>query len=235
MKYENMMPGIFISRPNRFVAKAEIKGKEEICHVKNTGRLKELLYPGVPIWVQHRDDPARKTRYSLILAEKTLENGKKILVNLDSQAPNQAAEEWVKSGADGLFKDVSLVKRETRFGNSRFDLYIEADGKRIFMEVKGVTLEEGGIARFPDAPTLRGLKHVEELAACREAGYEAYLLFVIQMKGVRLFEPNENPHPAFGEALRAAAGMGVHILAYDCLVTEDSMTIGKPIKIRLSL
>lgn len=231
MHYENMRRGRFISRPNRFIAWVELEGREEKCHVKNTGRLRELLVPGVYVWVQQHDNPDRKTKYSLIAVEKTGKTGERVFVNIDSQAPNQAAEEWVKKGGGGLFQEISLVKREKKFGNSRFDLYIEADGRKAFMEVKGVTLDEGGIARFPDAPTKRGVRHVEELMACLEAGYDAYILFVIQMKGIHRFEPNENTHPEFGAALRGADRMGVKILACDCIVDAETMIIDKALEI----
>lgn len=233
MRYDNMIRGKFLSRPNRFIAWVEIDGIKEKCHVKNTGRLKELLIPGVHVWVQQHDNPDRKTKYSLITVEKSLENGETAFVNIDSQAPNQAAEEWLRHGADGMLGEISLIRREKKYGNSRFDLYIEAEGKTSFMEVKGVTLDDHGVARFPDAPTERGVKHVEELIACREAGYGAYLLFVIQMKGISHFEPNEITHPEFAEALRAADRMGVHIFAYDCIINADTMTIDKPVEVRL--
>ena len=233
MKYEEMYRGIFRGRPNRFLADVELEGKTERCHVKNTGRLRELLLPGTPVWLQKSDKAERKTKYSLIAVEKRTRDGGSAIVNIDSQAPNEAAAQWVQQGAGGLFRQVELVKREKRFGNSRFDLYIEADGRRAFVEVKGVTLDVEGTARFPDAPTERGIKHIEELVEARKAGYDAYLLFVIQMKGIHRFEPNEKTHRAFGEALRAAAAMGVKILAYDCIVTEDTMEIDAPVEVNL--
>lgn len=226
MYYENIQKGRFISRPNRFVAHVELNGEEVVCHVKNTGRCKELLYPGAPVYVQEHDNPKRKTKYSLIGVEK-----QGIMINMDSQAPNQAAQEWIASG--GLFPEPSLIKREKTYGKSRFDLYVEYGDRKVFMEVKGVTLEDGGIARFPDAPTERGLKHVEELIQCREAGYEAYLLFVIQMKGIRHFEPNWITQPVLGEALIRAQKHGVQLLAMDCIVTPDTLTIDAPVPIQL--
>jgi sugar fermentation stimulation protein len=227
--YEGMERGVFLGRPNRFVAEAEVAGGRVRCHVKNTGRLKELLIPGRGVWVQHCEKEERKTKYSLIAVEKPGPGGKPVLVNIDSQAPNEAAAKWVSRGADGRFRELMLLKREKKFGNSRFDLYFEADGRKCFMEVKGVTLDVGGVAKFPDAPTKRGVKHVEELVAAVDAGYEAYLLFVIQMKGIRGFSPNEETHPAFGEALRRAVRGGVHVLAFDCAVTADSMRIDEEV------
>ena len=233
MHYEKMQRGIFKSRPNRFLAEVETEGKTVSCHVKNTGRLRELLVPGTGVWIQHCDKAERKTKYSLIAVEKLSETAGNVLVNIDSQAPNVVAAEWVKNGADGRFQEVSELRREAKFGKSRFDLYFKGDGRPCFMEVKGVTLDVGGVAKFPDAPTERGIKHMEELITALKAGYESYLLFVIQMKGIGSFSPNEDTHPAFGEALRAAEQAGVHILAYDCKVTEDSMDIDCPVKVRL--
>lgn len=226
MRYRNIVRAIFLARPNRFIANVEIQGKQEVCHVKNTGRCRELLLPGTEVYLQRAENPDRKTKYDLIAVKK----GER-LVNMDSQIPNYAVKEWLEKG--GLFQKITQLRMETRYGNSRFDLYLEADGKKIFMEVKGVTLEEDGTARFPDAPTERGVKHIHELMECRKNGYEAYLFFVIQMKGIRCFEPNDRTHPAFGEALRQAAAEGVHILAYDCRVTEDLIEIDQRIQVRL--
>lgn len=226
MRYRNIVRAIFLARPNRFIANVEIQGKQEVCHVKNTGRCRELLFPGTEVYLQRAENPDRKTKYDLIAVKK----GER-LVNMDSQIPNYAVKEWLEKG--GLFQKITQLRMETRYGNSRFDLYLEADGKKIFMEVKGVTLEEDGTARFPDAPTERGVKHIHELMECRKDGYEAYLFFVIQMKGIRCFEPNDRTHPAFGEALRQAAAEGVHILAYDCRVTEDLIEIDQRIQVRL--
>lgn len=226
MKYERMKKAIFLSRPNRFLAKVELEGREELCHVKNTGRCRELLIPGTEIWIQESANPERKTRYDLINVRKGEE-----LVNMDSQIPNRAAEEWLRNG--GLFPELSLLKPEQTFGQSRFDFYLEAEENKIFMEVKGVTLNQDGVARFPDAPTERGVKHIHELMSCLEKGYQAYLLFVIQMKGVVRLEPNDATHQAFGSALREAALKGVKLLAYDCVVTEDSIVLDKPIPISL--
>lgn len=231
--YEDMERGVFLGRPNRFVAEVELHGERVCCHVKNTGRLKELLIPGTIVWVQHCEKAERKTKYSLITVEKPGPAGERVLVNIDSQAPNEAAAAWITRGADGLFRDLTLLKREKKFGNSRFDLYFETAERKYFMEVKGVTLDADGVAKFPDAPTKRGVKHMEELMAAAEAGYEAYLLFVIQMKGICAFAPNEDTHPDFGRVLRAAELAGVHILARDCVVTEDAMTIDREVPVRL--
>ena len=226
MHYENMEPAVFLSRPNRFVAYVEQAGKQEICHVKNTGRCRELLIPGAELYVQRSDNPARKTALDLISVKKGAQ-----WVNMDSQAPNKAAAEWLKNG--GLGTKEILVRPEYKYENSRFDFYLETEGRKAFMEVKGVTLEEDGTARFPDAPTERGVKHIRELIRCLDDGYEAYILFVIQMKGVHAFEPNDRTHPVFGETLREAAGKGVRILAYDCLVKPDEMTIDQRIEVHL--
>lgn len=226
MKYRNMEPAIFLERPNRFIAYVEQAGKREICHVKNTGRCRELLLPGAELYVQRSDNPNRKTALDLIAVRK----GNR-LVNMDSQAPNQVAEEWLRAG--NLCGPDAFIKPECKYGNSRFDFYMEDGERKLFMEVKGVTLEEEGIARFPDAPTERGVKHIQELVECRKAGYEAYLLFVIQMKGIDALEPNDRTHPAFGEALREAAKAGVQILAYDCLVKPDELVIDRQIEVRL--
>lgn len=234
MVYQDITTGIFLSRPNRFLAHVLIDGVDTLCHVKNTGRCKELLQPQARLILQHHNNPDRRTAYSVIGVYK----GDR-LINMDSQAPNQAAYEWVLAGADGLFGTVTEVKREKTYGNSRFDLYLESvdeDGvlHRTFMEVKGVTLEQDGVARFPDAPTERGVKHVEELAACLQDGYEACILFVIQMKGICRWEPNWTTHEAFGEALCRAREAGVGVLAYDCRVTEGSMEIDQRLEVVLT-
>lgn len=228
MEYSNMKQGIFLSRPNRFLAIIEIDGVEEICHVKNTGRCRELLNPRKSIvYVQdHGKTGKRKTRYSLIGVEK----GDKY-INMDSQAPNQVAEEWIKKNI--AFKNITCIKREKTYKNSRFDLYFEYDNKKCFMEVKGVTLEEEGIAYFPDAPTERGIKHMNELADCIEKGFEAYILFVIQMKGVKQFRPNDRTHKQFGDTLRKIKNDGVKVLAMDCIATLESLVIDKEIPICL--
>ena len=230
MKYGKIIEGRFLSRPNRFIAFCEIDGAVETVHVKNTGRLKELLVPGAQVYLELSDKPERKTRFSLV----TVQEGKR-LVNIDSNAPNRVVEEAVKSGALKLpgMPRVDLVKSEHGYGKSRFDLYLEGGGRKAFMEIKGVTLEKDGVAMFPDAPTLRGAKHVHELISARNEGYLAYLLFLIQMKGVRCFTPNDEMHRVFGDAVRLAAENGIHVLAYDCHVEPDSLTIADPVKVVL--
>lgn len=219
-----------MERPNRFIAYVELNGKKETIHVKNTGRCAELLRPGAVIYVQESDNPERKTKWDLIAVEKETGSGKR-LINMDSQIPNRVVQEWIESG--NLFPDVSLVRPETTYGNSRFDLYVEAGERRIFIEVKGVTLEEDGVCRFPDAPSDRAVKHLEELIRAKKEGYEAYVFFVIQMKGVSYFTPNTDTHPAFAEALRQAKEAGVNILAYDCNVTPDSIVVSEPVDVVL--
>ena len=223
MKYTNVTEGEFVCRNNRFTAEVLIDGIQETVHVKNTGRMKELLFPGARVTLTCSDNPNRKTKYDLIAVYK-----KNQIINVDSQVTNTVVEEWVKES--GYFPDIKLVKREVVYGMSRFDLYLEyGEGKKAFIEVKGVTLEEDGVARFPDAPTLRGVKHVEELIHCRKEGYEAYLFFVVQMKHIRYVEPNWNTHPEFGYALQKAVLEGVHLMAYDCSMTEDSIKIDQPL------
>ena len=224
MQYGDMVEGVFVDRPNRFISHVLVNGETVICHVKNTGRCKELLIPGCRVWLQCEDRLGRKTPYSLI----TVEKGDK-LVNLDSQAPNRVAYDWIQKEWQP-----EVLLREKKFGNSRFDLYFEKDGRKGFVEVKGVTLEEDGVALFPDAPTERGVKHIRELISCVEAGYEAYCLFVIQMKGISLFKPNERTHPEFGAALREAAKAGVKVMAVDCLVTERSLAIDRELCVDLN-
>ena len=219
-----------MERPNRFIAYAELNGKKETIHVKNTGRCAELLRPGAAIYVQESDNPERKTKWDLIAVEKETGSGKR-LINMDSQIPNRVVQEWIEAG--NLFPDVSLVRPETVYGNSRFDLYVEAGERRIFIEVKGVTLEEDGVCRFPDAPSDRAVKHLEELIRAKKEGYEAYVFFVIQMKGVSYFTPNTDTHPAFAEALRRAKEEGVEILAYDCSVAPDSIVVSEPVDVVL--
>lgn len=227
MRYENMVPGIFLRRPNRFIAHVQIGGEETICHVKNTGRCRELLVPGAQVWCQHCLGPNRKTQYDLI----TVKKGDR-LINMDSQAPNACVKHWLLSGGLG---EVSQVKPETRWGDSRFDFSFQKEGKPCFLEVKGVTLETDGICAFPDAPTQRGVKHLQELAQLAKEGYGAYVLFVIQMEHVLYLHPNDATDPAFGAALRQAADAGVQVLAVDCRITEDSMVIGAPVPVNLSV
>ena len=226
MKYENTKRAVFLDRPNRFIAHVDLNGQTETVHVKNTGRCKELLIPGTEVILEESVNPARKSKYDLICVNKS---GR--WINMDSQVPNKAAAEWIRAGR--LFPEEVTLKTEKVYGNSRFDIYVESPCRKAFIEVKGVTLEENDIARFPDAPTQRGVKHVEELIRCQEDGYEAYLLFVIQMKGIREFEPNWSTHPQFGEVLQKAQNAGVHLLAYDCLIREDYIEIQDPVPIRL--
>lgn len=226
MQYERMEKAVFLERPNRFIAYADIAGLKETIHVKNTGRCAELLIPGAVIYVQKSDNPQRKTKWDLIAVEK----GDR-LVNMDSQIPNRVVQEWIEAG--NLFGEAPFVKPETTYGNSRFDLYVEAAGRRAYIEVKGVTLEEEGVARFPDAPSERAVKHVEELCRAVEDGYEAYLFFVIQMKGIRYFTPNRDTHPAFCEALQKAKSAGVTILAYESQVACDSIILDREVPIVL--
>ena len=233
MKYENIVEGKFIARPNRFIAEVEIAGKRERAHVKNTGRCRELLIPNTTIYLEDYKGKmgTRKMRYSLISVKKG-----DVLINMDSQAPNKVCEEALLSGILKLpeLGNLRCVKREKTFGDSRFDFYVEdEDGRRGWLEVKGVTLEEEGIASFPDAPTERGVKHVEELIKAVKAGYRGYVLFVIQMTNVRWFEPNDVMHKAFGDALRKAKKEGVHILAATCKVTTNTLDLQDLIEIKL--
>ena len=226
MNYERIRKAFFIERPNRFIAYVQLDGEKETVHVKNTGRCAELLVPGAPVYIQESVNPARQTKWDL----RAVEKGKR-MINMDSQIPNKVVQEWIEGG--NLFPDVRLVRPETTYGNSRFDLYVEAGDSRIFIEVKGVTLEEDGVCRFPDAPSDRAVKHMEELVRAKKEGYETYVFFVIQMKDVRYFTPNTDTHPAFAEALKKAAAAGVKILAYDCEVTSDSITIREPVDVVL--
>ena len=225
MKYANMRPGIFLARPNRFIAYVEMEGQKQTVHVKNTGRCRELLTPGAAVWCEKSANPARKTGYDLIAVEKGTR-----LINMDSQAPNAAAAEWLRSGGLG---EIENLRAETVHGDSRFDFSFTKEGKTCFLEVKGVTLEADGVCAFPDAPTIRGTKHLRGLTQAAREGYGAYVLFVIQMADVQYLHPNDATDPDFGAALREAAGNGVQILAMDCTVTVDSMTIRDPVPARL--
>ena len=225
MRYENMVRGSFLARPNRFIAHIEIDGQAEICHVKNTGRCRELLTPGATVWCQKSSNPTRKTKYDLI----TVRKGER-LINMDSQAPNQAAKEWLLAGGLG---QISELKAEYTHGDSRFDFSFLLDGKRCFLEVKGVTLENDGVCAFPDAPTERGVKHLKGLTRAAQEGYGAFVLFVIQMADVKYLHPNDATDPAFGAALREAAENGVTVLAMDCAVTESEMNIRLPVLVKL--
>jgi len=227
MIYENIVQGRFIDRPNRFIAHVEIEGQEQVVHVKNTGRCKELLVPGAVVYLERSDNPARTTAYDLIAVKK----GSRI-INMDSQIPNKVVAEWLEKGS--FFHDLVSLRPETTYGNSRFDIYVETQTEKAFIEVKGVTLEEDGVVRFPDAPSERALKHVEELIKARESGYRAILFFVVQMEKVKWFMPNMDTQPEFGEALLRAAEAGVEIHAYDCKVTPETITMNKPVPIALS-
>ena len=283
MKYNQVVPGIFLQRPNRFIAHVLINGKEEVCHVKNTGRCRELLIPGCTVYCSVSGNPQRKTKFDLIAVEKIIESQtvfantgttsqnvkstpethNSFLVNMDSQAPNAAVKEWLQSGASP-FQKIDFMKPEYKYGNSRFDFYLECNTetkragisskpsektaaapaptenettnpRRVFLEVKGVTLEDNSVVLFPDAPTERGVKHVRELIRCHEEGFETYVLFVVQMERARYFTPNRKMHPQFADALSEAQNAGVQLLAYTCKVTPDEMKIDKELKISLSL
>jgi sugar fermentation stimulation protein A len=224
--YENVCQGAFISRPNRFIAKVEVDGKIETAHVKNTGRCKELLVPGARVVLSVAGNPKRKTGLDLVSVWK----GNR-LINMDSQAPNKVFLEWLKTGSH--VEGITHLKPEARYGSSRFDFYLEAGSRKMFIEVKGVTLEEDGVVLFPDAPTIRGARHLNELAQCVSQGYEAQAVFVVQMKGVDFFTPNRRTHPEFGQALDDAVKAGVQALAFDCEVDENSLKIGEPVQIKL--
>lgn len=233
MKYQKVVSGKFISRPNRFIAMVDINGFEETVHVKNTGRCKELLVPGAKVYLADESDKNRKTKYDLIAVEKRLPNGEILLINMDSQAPNQVAHEFFLSS--DFFGESVQIKREVKFQNSRFDFLIIDENKNEphFVEVKGVTLEENGNAMFPDAPTERGVKHIEELIAAKRQGYKASIFFVIQFKGAETFLPNDKTHSEFGRVLRKAVKAGVNVFAFDCIVSENSLEISTPVKISL--
>jgi len=226
MHYEQMKPAIFLDRPNRFIAHIEIDGKIEICHVKNTGRCKELLPPGARIWVQENLAPTRSTHYDLI----TVQKGDR-MINMDAVAPNKVFEEWARAG--GFIPNPTYLKAESIHGDSRFDFYYEAFDRRGYVEIKGVTLEDRGIVRFPDAPTERGVKHLHGLIECVHEGLEAWAVFVIQMKDVQYLEPNRATHPAFSDAMAEAKAAGVHLLALDTQVTPDSITIRREVPIHI--
>ena len=224
MKYENIKEAIFLSRPNRFIATVDIDGKQETVHVKNTGRCKELLISGARVFLEESQNPERKTKYDLVAVYKG-----DTLVNIDSQAPNKVFYEWARE----YFGKNAYLRPETKYKNSRFDCFIEVEGRKIFAEVKGVTLEESGVASFPDAPTERGIKHIEELCEAVSEGYEAYIFFVVQMKGISYFTPNYRTHRAFGEALKKAQEKGVNIVCADCTVTPDTLSIDGFIEVKL--
>lgn len=233
MKYDRIHPAVFLDRPNRFIAHVELEGEIVKAHVKNTGRCRELLIPGATVYVEDFAGRmgTRKLQYSLIAVEK-----QNVLINMDSQAPNKVTAEALQSGHlkfPGMDELVE-IRGEYTYGDSRIDFYCkDRCGCELLLEVKGVTLEEDGVARFPDAPTQRGVKHVEELARARQEGYLAGILFVIQMKGVHQMEPNWKTHAAFGEALQKAQAAGVEVLAYDCLVEPDRLELDAPVEVVL--
>ena len=234
MNYKGeVVKGTFLSRPNRFIAYVEINGKMEKCHVKNTGRCKELLVDGCNVYLEKSNNPNRSTLFDLIATEKVMEEGGPLLINMDSQAPNKVVEEWLNKGE--LFGKNSIVKREVLYGLSRFDFSItDEKGHISFLEVKGCTLEKDGIVMFPDAPTERGVKHIRELIKAKKEGYGAYLLILVQMEGAKYFMPNWETHPSFGHALKEAEENGVVLLCYDSIVSPSSITLFKPLPIALS-
>ena len=226
MIYDNIYKARFLTRPNRFIAHVEIDGKEEIVHVKNTGRCKELLTDNATVFVQKSNNPDRKTQYDLIGVLK----GER-MINMDSQIPNKVFGEWAQNS--GFFGNLKLIKPEHTYGNSRFDFYLETETDKIFVEVKGVTLEEDGVVLFPDAPTERGIKHINELCHCAKEGYKAFIFFIIQMDNVKYFTPNTKTHAAFGEALKSASEQGVGVYALDCKVTENTIVADKFVDVKL--
>ena len=227
MRYHAVRPARFQSRPNRFIARVELDWREETVHVKNTGRCRELLLPGRTVYLEQSSNPNRKTRFDLIAVDKS-----GLLINLDAQAPNQVFAEWARAGR--FRPNLTLLRPEPTWGSSRFDFYWQdAAGAKGFVEVKGCTLEEDGLALFPDAPTLRGVKHLRELARAQGEGYACTVCLVLQMKGCRLFCPNERTHPAFGQALREAASAGVQVLAMDCQVAPDRLELDAPVPVSL--
>lgn len=232
MRYGNIIEGKFLSRPNRFIATVIVNGDEETVHVKNTGRCRELLKSGVTVYLEKAANPNRKTAYDLVAVKKRRDGKPELLVNMDSQIPNDIAYEWLQ-GENPLFSDNASIRREVTFGESRFDLYVEDGTRKAFVEVKGVTLEHEGHALFPDAPTERGVKHINELIRAKECGYEAYLLFIIQMEEIHTFSPHREMHPEFAEALELAASRGVKLLAMDCRVAPDEIKIRREVRVEL--
>ena len=227
MRYQAIQRARFLARPNRFIAHVDLNGRTEVCHVKNTGRCRELLVPGAAVYLESSANPARKTKYDLVAVEKG-----SLLINMDAQAPNKVFGEWAAAG--NFLPDLTAIRPEFTWEDSRFDFLLEDAQGKIFVEVKGVTLEEDGEVRFPDAPTERGVKHLRGLQRAVEQGHRAAVFFVIQMKGPARFRPNDATHPAFGAALREAAGNGVDVYAYDCLVTPDGLTLDAPVPADLS-
>ena len=233
MRYDSVVQAIFVSRPNRFIARVLLDGQEQTVHVKNTGRCRELLVPGCTVWLSRASNPQRKTAFDLVAAEKNLPDGFVLLVNLDSQIPNDVAAEWLPRS--GLFSPDAVFRREVTFGGSRFDFFVEDGNRKAFLEVKGCTLERDGICSFPDAPTVRGARHVKELTQVLEKGYEAFVLFIVQMKGMRYLIPNDVTDPQFGQNLRAAAEAGVRVLAVECEVSPDAITACRTLPVHLEL
>lgn len=231
MKYNNVVKAEFVSRPNRFIAIVRIDGKEETVHVKNTGRCRELLVPDAAVYLARGENPARKTKYDLIAVEKRMKDGSTVLINMDSSLPNDVAGEWLK--VSGLFSENAVIRREVTYGASRFDFYIEDGERKMFLEVKGCTLENDGIASFPDAPTERGVRHLNELVDALGDGFEAAILFIVQMKGVSFFHPADSLHPEFGRALRRAAESGVKVMAVDCMVSPDEVIADSEVRVDL--
>jgi sugar fermentation stimulation protein A len=229
LKYKGIVPGIFIDRPNRFIANVWVNGERHVVHVRNTGRCKEILISGTKVFLEKASENSkRKTGFSLIGAYK----GSR-LINIDSQIPNALIYSALDNHALNITEDINYLKREVTYQHSRFDLFYRSNHKKGFIEVKGVTLEEDRVALFPDAPTMRGTRHILELIDASKKGYENYLIFLIQMKGVKYFKPNEKMDPDFSEALRAADKNGVHIQAYDCLVTNDAIKIDQSVRVIL--
>lgn len=226
MRYRTVVPGRFLCRPNRFIAQVETAAGVQTVHVKNTGRCRELLVPGASVYLEQSANPRRKTAFDLIAVDK---GG--LLINMDAQAPNRVFAEW--AGAGNFLPDCTALRREYVYGDSRLDFCLETPGGLHLVEVKGVTLEEGGAARFPDAPTERGVRHIQELRRAAEAGLGATLFFVVQMEGMRSVAPNDETHPAFGRALREAAAAGVRVCAWDCAVTPESLTLRAPVPVLL--
>ncbi len=229
MKYPDVIQATFLSRPNRFIARVEVGGEIQIAHVKNTGRCRELLVPGAVVFLQAHHNPARKTPFSLIAVQKG-----DLLINMDSQAPNQV---WAEALEHGLLIPqlgvADTVRREVKWGDSRLDFLVTCGDQKAYMEVKGVTLEENGVVRFPDAPTERGVKHLQTLMDIKRSGHMAYAVFVVQLEGARYFAPNAATHAAFAKTLQDASRQGVIVLAYECHAEPDSLTVTKPVPIRI--
>ncbi|MDQ2086317.1 DNA/RNA nuclease SfsA [Herbivorax sp. ANBcel31] len=224
MNYTSIKKGVFLNRPNRFIANVLVDGKTETVHVKNTGRCNEILIKGASVLLEVSSNAKRKTKYSLIAAYK--EN---TLINIDSQAPNSVIYEAIRQGKIEDFKDVSAIKKEVTFKNSRFDLYFEKNFIKGFIEIKGVTLEKDGIAMFPDAPTQRGTKHILEMIDAVSKNYQGYIIFLIQLNGIKYFTPNKEMDPNFDRALKKAKNKGVKILVYDSIVSINGLKIGNPV------